>query len=380
MNDSCVACMADNNCGVGGLCLPNGACARSDNIIHASTGGMDVPGCGQTGSACTLERALIEVTATRNVIKLDDHDPAIYIPATNNFVVNVNVTIDARDAILHKKDNGPILTISAGKIAAIFGGMIEGATGTGGDGIQCASNATLTVDGTTFQANAESGIDASSCTLMVSNANIHDNSKASAGTLFAGIEVSQGSITISQSKIVSNKGGGITVNNNGKFAIVGNMFLSNGDPTVAAGGVSLTTATPGNRLEFNTFAENKSITAIGVGSGIQCLVTGFTAKNNIVWNNNGSSGVQVGGNCQHAYSDIGPMAVPGGPTGLDGGNNSSSDPMFVNPTMDLHVKSGSPVQGRASSTADLTGIASKDIDGHPRVAPADLGAYVVPAQ
>jgi hypothetical protein len=58
--------------------------------------------------------------------------------------------------------------------------------------------------------------------------------------------------------------------------------------------------------------------------------------------------------------------------------------MFVNETTDAHPKHGSPVHNQAKPNADLTGIASKDLDGHPRTAGvdvgADLGAYVVPAQ
>jgi len=379
-NHSCVACTRNDDCGTGGLCLPSGACASSDNIIHAvsTAAGMDVPGCGNPGTECKLERALTEVTASKNVIKLDDAGP--YTPDTNNFVVNVNVTIDARGAVLHHKaDNSPVLMINSDKSVTLFGGTIELAHGTNGDGIQCAANATLTVDTTTLQFNDESGIDASSCTLTVTNANIHDNSKAVGTTFFAGIEALKGTLTISRSKLVSNKGGGITVTN-GTFVVVGNMFLSNGDPMANAGGVSFTNSPPGNRLEFNTFANNKSTT--GIAPGIQCLVAGFKAQNNIVWSNTGNNptGVQVGGTCVQSYSDIGPPAIPS-ILGIDDGTNISSNPMLIDPTMDLHVKAGSPVQGKAHATpADLMGIASQDIEGHPRVVPADLGAYVVPAQ
>ena len=36
-NDSCATCVQDIECGTGGLCLPNGACAAAANTIHAAT-------------------------------------------------------------------------------------------------------------------------------------------------------------------------------------------------------------------------------------------------------------------------------------------------------------------------------------------------------
>jgi hypothetical protein len=43
------------------------------------------------------------------------------------------------------------------------------------------------------------------------------------------------------------------------------------------------------------------------------------------------------------------------------------------------VQASSPVKAKANPAADLAGLAAKDINGTPRVAPADIGAYVVPA-
>jgi hypothetical protein len=218
--------------------------------------------------------------------------------------------------------------------------------------------------------------------VSVTHAVIASNSK-STGTLFAGIDISNGTLTISRSQIVSNRGGGITVGSNGKFVIVGNMFLSNGDINGPAGGVLLSTSATGNRLEFNTIVDNK--TQSGVAPGIQCTANaGFTAQNNIVWNNNPPA-VQVGGGCLHAYSDIGTVPIPpvAPPAGLDAGNNHNDNPLFVGAT-NLEVTSTSPISGKANSNADIGGIAAKDIKGTARVlragAGADLGAYVVPGQ
>lgn len=390
--ETCGACIDDNDCGSGtGVCLPNGACADPAKVIHAiSSGGsvaMNTCGGMGVGNACDLDTALLAVRSGvggKSLIKLDDAGP--YKSNSSNFIVDVDTAIglmiDARNATLHPNGDGPILTINAGKGLTILGGTIESATGSGGDGIRCGMG-TLTVDGIVMRTNNESAINASMCTLTVTNARILDNGKTLAD-FHAGIEVDDGSTTISRSFFVSNRGGGLA-NNKAKFIIVGNVFLGNGEAAGSAfGGVSITMATKtGSRFEFNTIAENKS--QIAATGGVQCTAaTGFVAQNNVIWNNNsplGVAGIQVGGACPHAYSDVGPASVP---ALLDSGNNMNADPSFASEMTDVHPNSGSMVHERANPGADLTGIASKDLDGLLRVARpgfgTDLGAYLVPAQ
>jgi hypothetical protein len=394
-SDACVACVDDNDCGgLAGVCLPSGACAASTSIIHAiSAGGSETTSCGGTGvgNACTLDKALTLAAAGKNVIKLDDVGP--YVSGMMNFVVNtdiaVDLVVDARIATLNHHDDGPIITVANNKGLTILGGTISGAHGGNGRGIQCNNNAKLTIYDTTITASEEHGIQASSCNLTITHATIASNSK-STNALFAGIEVSSGALTISRSQILSNKGGGISLTNNGTFTIVGNVFLSNGDSTSSNfGALSLTTTVQGNRLEFNTLSDNKS--KVTLAAGIQCsapaepgapaTATDLTVQNNVVWANLGLPTSQVGGSCLHAFSDVGPTPIPGsGP--FDGGMNFSMNPMFLG-TADLRVNAASPIRGKANPKADLTGVAARDIQGTARVlrtgAGADVGAYVVPA-
>ncbi|HEU4732250.1 MAG TPA: right-handed parallel beta-helix repeat-containing protein [Kofleriaceae bacterium] len=378
----CVACVDDKDCGTAGVCLASGACAESDTIIHAVAAGglVNALTCGALGSACDLETALAvaKASSSKNVIKLDDPEPAVYKGNNANFLVDVDISsgliIDARGARIERgMDDAPILTINTGKGATLLGGTIQGAHGSGADAIRCNTGGTLTLQGTTLRMSDASGINASGCTVAVVDSNITDNNKA--GTTVPGIVISGGSVTISRSVIASNQGGGIVVNNLGKFIVVGNAFLANGDPGIINGGFTASTTASGNRLEFNTFAENKSDS--GIGAGVQCTVSGFTAQNNIIWNNNGPAGMQVSGNCKHAFSDIGPMSIIG-VTQFDGGNNLSMDPMFMSATTDLRLRAGTPVRGKANPAADLTGVAETDITHTKRTAPADLGAYVAP--
>jgi len=339
----CVACVDDNDCDAGaGVCLATGDCAAPSSIIHATPNGAGST-CGGTTTPCSLDAALITARTGPKVIKLDA--PGTYASATN-FVVDVDapgVTIDARNAILHRNSNGPIFTINDGKGVTILGGTIEGATGGGADGIRCGLNATLGVYGTTIRMNEGPGINAPmGCTL-----------------------------TLSRSRIESNQGGGLTTTN-GKFVIVGNMFLSNGGPVGQNAGVTISTGPDStNRFEFNTVANNATATGI-VTAGVDCKAgTGFTGSHNIIWNNTiagNASTPQTANSCIHIYSAIGPTAVAG--------TGNISDPPAL--SADGHLGPGSPALKKAELGADLSGLASRDIDGDLRVAPADLGADQVP--
>jgi len=383
-NNSCAAaCVSDDDCDTGGLCLPDGACAASASIIRAvANGGKNVRGCGvpEGPGACTLERALTEADDTKNVIKLDDNGP--YTPGTNNnFVVNKNVTIDARGsdlggAVLHPANatnNNPILTINSNKIVTIFGGKIEGPNNS--DGIFCDQTATLTIDGTIIDTIDKSAINArNGCKLTVTHATISNTSQG--GQFVASIlAAGNNSVTLSRSTLFSNKGGGISVTN-GTFVLVGNSFSNNGDTMSPVGGVLIATTTsdPMNRIEFNTIGSNRA-TSGGKAPGVDCTTgSGFIARNNIIWNNitgsGSTAGLQVGGTCQHAYSNI-QMPIAG--TVHDGESNQNIDPMFVAPIYDLHLQPTSPMIMQADPNANLDGVAAKDFDGDPRIAPGDIG-------
>jgi hypothetical protein len=185
-----------------------------------------------------------------------------------------------------------------------------------------------------------------------------------------GVSSSGGMLSVVQSRISGNRGGGIYLFG-GVFVIVGNVFFDNGWLMSTVGGISITTtASSESRLDFNSFALNTS--QDGVGPAIQCIAAAFTAKNNIMSDNRTSSLVanQFGGACMHAYTIARPGTLP------PGIGNGISDPLFVAPARgDLHLQANSPARRAADPASDLNGIASHDIDGNARVAPADIGAY-----
>lgn len=370
--NACAACVDDGDCGAAGVCLASGACADAASVIHAAPGGSTAAGCGDAATPCALEQALAGVTTSKNVVKLD---PGTYTPATSNFAVDANATIDLRGATLHAKVDGTLLEIRSGRTVSLLGGTVEGATN--GDGIVCNNAAALTVSDTTVRMIDRSAINAlSGCNLTVVHASITATS-LKAGAFIPAILANGDSVTVARSSLVANRGGGLAVNS-GTFVIISNAFLGNGSFNAAdgsgspTGGIAIsTTVNATNRLAFNTVTRNLIQSGIKSG-GVDCNAgTGVLGAYNIVWNNNPvPATTQVSGGCKHMYSDVGPTVLA---PGNDAGNTLNLDPQLVNDQSDPHLKSASPVRGYTSS-ADLSGYAARDIDGDLRTLPADLGA------
>lgn len=366
-NNACVACVDDVQDCQGGVCLATGDCADTTRIIHATSNSGQTTNCGDTTvNACSLLGALMLATAGKNVIKLDDPGPFLQ----NGFTVSNDVTIDARGATLRGADTGPVLTVMGGKTLTLLGGIIHGTAGTNGDGIKCSFGSMLAAVDTRIENNDLSGINADTCILNLTRVTVNNNSQ-SAGTFVPGINVNKGSITLVQSRIDSNNGGGLSITN-AVFQIIGNVFSNNGppgtpNPPSPIGGVFImTTGNPANRLDFNTITGNHA--QAGIGPGLQCTASSLAVRNNIIYNNNDNAVVQFLGNCQPMYSDLGFTTV-------DINNNTHADPMFGT---DFHLTASSSLLGKADPNSDLTGIASKDVDGEPRIkrsgAGADIGA------
>jgi hypothetical protein len=370
--DACIACATDDQCGTGGLCLATGACIAPTSILHAvsTQGSLDGATCGGIDKPCTLSTALAAVTATRNVIKLDD--AGTYTPdatvLSGNFAITTTVTIYATGATLHRKNMGAILSIADTGSLTLHDGTLEQAAG---DGISCSAAGSLTVDGATIKNCDNSAINATNCSVTVTHAMLTNNSQVGVNTgRFPGINISGGSITLSQSEITGTRGGGLVVAS-GQFVIVGNAILANGDNSGATGGVTVAVAADvTDRFEFNTVAANMGPN--GAVAGVQCTGGPLAVKNNIIWDNNGASAKQVSGSCVYSYSDIGPTAVSS--DNDSGVGNFNLNPNLANEMNDPHLQSGSMAIGKADQASDLSGLATLDIDSEPRKVPIDPGA------
>jgi hypothetical protein len=289
-------------------------------------------------------------------------------------MVTNDVTIDARvngGGTLSRSDNGPVITVMGGKTLTMLGGIVHGTVNKNGEGIKCSGQGSgLVAVDARIENNDLSGINADMCTVNLTRVTIINNSQKS-GTFVPGINVSMGSIGLTQSRIDSNNGGGLSITS-ATFQIVGNVFSNNGplgvpDPPSTIGGIFImTTGNSANRLDFNTITGNHA--QPGNGPGLQCTAGSLSVRNNIIYNNNDNLAAQFGGNCQPTYSDLGFVTI-------DVNNNMHADPMFG---AAFHLTETSSLVGNADPNSDLTGIAEKDIDGEKRSkrsgAGADIGA------
>jgi hypothetical protein len=357
---ACRACVAHGEC-ASNVCLPDGSCAAEDQVAYVTTNGANTD-CTRTSPCAEVADAL----AT--------HRP--YVKLKNS--VAEAVTIEDQDVML-LADSGvaltamsqcSLLTVKGTSKVSVYDLSLEGANATGSNPvvyIPAGATGSVSLTRVKIENGGDDGIlsSATGGTLTVSQSTINGNAGG-------GITATGGTLTVSQSTINGNTGGGITVTS-GTFAIVGNVFFNNGNQAGGTGGVSITTAqNASNRLEFNSF--NKNQVQDGLGAAIHCVAGTFTARNNILSQNGTLTNMeQVGGTCMHAYSIVRPGTVPGG-TG-----NTSMDPLFANTTTgNLHLMPASPALGAADPAADLSGLAAYDIDGDIRAAPADLGADAVP--
>jgi hypothetical protein len=377
---ACRACAVHADCAASLACLPDGSCGTDANVAYVDPAGTD-------NTTCTKATPCIKLSAA-----LATNKPYVKLHGKTDEAVDQAISIDSHNvtlladpgAQLTSTKNGLLLEVKGSSQVSIYDLEITGASGGAGFGISLPAGNTaklelnrakvtsnvaggisisggnVEVSQTTIGSNQGNGITANSGALTVSRSTINGNQAI-------GISNS-GALTVSQSVISGNQGGGIAVMS-GTFVVVGNFFFNNGNVGSAVSGIAIgTTESPINRLEFNSFNQNRA--QGGVGQGVSCVAGAFTAKDNIL-SNNGTLTLtdQVSGSCTHAFSILHPAPKP--PLGT----NSGEDPMFVDETKgDLHIQATSLARHYADPAADLTGIASHDIDGDLRVAPADIGA------
>jgi hypothetical protein len=343
---TCRACATHAECPLSSACLPDGRCAAPTAVAYVQAGATGAQPCTKAAPCGTLQEGVTAITQSRPYIKISGTAPLTASAITTIDGKAVTILADP-GAKLDRTGDGAILEVrNTGADVRIYDLEITGATGAAGDvGILIPASGMPKLTLTRVKVTNNQG---------------------------GGIAASGGSLSVTESTISGNSGGGISVMN-GTFVIVGNVFFGNGSLMGTIGGISIsTTQNEANRLEFNSFNSNQ--TQLGVGAAIHCIAGTFTARNNILSENGTLTNMeQVGGTCAHAYSIVRPGALPAGP------GNSAVDPLFVNTTTgDLHLRPGSPALGAADPSADLTGVAARDLDGNLRVAPADIGADEVP--
>ena len=409
--DGGAACAEHAQCATSNVCLPDGTCADPAQVAYVDPAGSDNPDCSKT-SPCT--KVMSALASNRPYVKLHGTiDEAVTINRDVTLLADPGTTLtttggDVRGVPILSvagQENGVLRPIRVG----IYDLEVTGAHGPFfGYGIeQVNSHDTIELHRSKVTNNANGGIVGNGGTLTVTDSTVSGNGLTGTAAVSygenSGIYVMETTLTVSRStldgnrtfgvylfghgtttsrlilsgnKISGNGSGGLDVLNAVSVNIVDNFFFANGSGSSSAGGLiveGLMTSEPETSLlELNSF--NQNLAKDGAGTAIQCA-TGVTlaARSNILSENGTSSNhEQVGGPCTHSYSIVQPGTLP------PGMGNLAMDPRFKSATGDLHIQAGSPAAGAADPSSELTGLAAQDIDGDPRMAPADIGADEIP--
>jgi predicted outer membrane repeat protein len=271
--------------------------------------------------------------------------------------------------------------------------FISNTAGDSGGGIAVVNNSSaVIVDTHLFSNTADHGgggieVDVSA-QAQITSVVIEHNSADYGG----GIAVRGGaSAFISGTRVISNtaneSGGGVGIWNNGPVVVMANTIISDNYGTGGGGlsmwepgstftgtnllivdnrsgpgpaGIALSDSSGGQLMNV-TVVGNDSATGFD-GAEISGPASGFPIVNSIFWGN-GTDGANLGGNNLNvSYSDV--------QGGFAGTGNINADPLFIGGG-DYHLGVGSPCIDKGTSA----GAPTHDIEGTPRDAVPDMGAY-----
>jgi hypothetical protein len=370
-NDVCTGCTKHTDCPESNTCLPDGSCAQSSDVAYVDGS------TGRDNTQCTKEMPCLKIdqaAAVKGIVKVSG-------TVTARCSLNDrNVTILAEPGAKlapQSGDSGNVFEVTGNSNIQVYDLQIsDGDRSTPGSGVTVSDPANLELTRVVLRDNGGNGATIRGGNLTCTQCLIAHNGDR-------GIYATAGVTTVLQSTIVSNLSGGVCLLDNSSFHIVENFIYGNGQINrVISGGVYIQDnqqmGAPANELNFNSISHNTTFET-NLGQGIHCTIGGtpLIASNNIIWDNgmNPATSMQVdsGAGCSFAFSDIGPMGIG------SANSNMNTDPMFLNEASgDLHLNKDSPVVGKADPNATLSGLAAKDIDGQPRIAPADIGADQLP--
>jgi parallel beta helix pectate lyase-like protein len=360
-SDVCTGCTRHADCPESNTCLPDGACALSTDVAYVDgTAGVDGAPCTKAMPCTKIQDAV----AAKPIVKVSG---TIKDRCSLNNIKGIKILANP-DAKLEPMNNGVALEIKGDSNIEVYDLQISKEKDPAMPAVALTEMAALLFARVTVRDNPGNGISVTGGRLTCIGCLIASNG-------LRGIDASAGTTTVTQSTLIDNTSGGIRLTGPAAFHIVGNFIFRNGQPgKAAASGIAIQVdiqpqGAPPNELNFNSISRNA---AVELAQGIQCSTgTPLTANNNIVWNN-GSIGkmVQIDANgCTYRFSDIGPLPLVPDLT------NMNTDPAFQNEASgELHLTKDSQVRHKADPSANLSGLAAKDIDGVMRTAPTDMGA------
>lgn len=333
---ACRSCGKHTDC-ASAACLPDGSCGSDVNVAYVAATG--------TGTACTKAAPCgtlaAAVAKAKTYVKIAAG--GIVKDAQVTTIDGKGVTILADEgAKLDRDGDGAVLEVrSANADVKIFDLEITGASGTSG-----ANGIDVNPNGGTPK-------------LALTRVKLTGNQGL-------GLSAQGGTVTISQSTISANPGGGISISN-AAFDITNNFIYRNGNSTTATvGGASIAPmASSASVFAFNTVVDNQIQNSGALAGGVFCDTSGFAAANNIVARNYVSNdpnraNANTSGICTFPTSTL---------------SVSLAGIAFVRPDdnpYDYHLLAGSSAIDQAT-TQSTVGV---DVDGdvRPQGAQKDIGA------
>ena len=334
---ACRGCTAHTDCPLSDVCLPDGSCADTNVVAYVAPTGTGTA-CSKSSPCGILDNAL---QTSKPFVKI----AAGLVKDTKTTTIDGKVVSIFADlgAKLDRDGDGAIIEVrSANANVSIYDLEITGASGSAG-----ADGVLLTPNG---------GVPKLSLTRVKVDTNQGNGITSSGGTL-----------TVTQSTISGNTGGGIVISGAATvFVIAENFIYRNGNTSSAAAGGISAVPSGASKLEFNTIVDNQANSGAASAGGVFCDQGAFVAGGNLIFRNTGGStgSAQTFGNCTYGNSFVN--------TGTSSVDNS---PAFARPNtqpFDYHLTSTSPV-----TIIDAAGTCTgPDFDGDARPigAGCDLGA------
>lgn len=347
----CRGCSADAECASDVCHELTGACVDETAAVYVAATGADNASCSRTNPCATFAAGVNALTATRTTIKVADGN------YTGGFLLRRTPPLQTATILIsgsHTGWDGAVLTAMGQVSVENIEAVIEGITiqGANQDGIQ--NKGTTTLSRVLITGGAEDGIDGRGNKLTVLDSRIENNT-------LVGIDCLGSDLEVQRSQIVSNKQGGILVQN-GAFTIVNNVIAKNGSAlTGMFGGAKLAPSSGGAAVfRFNTVANNLIGSTV---AGVTCD-TPVTVEDSILSNSTIIPN-ELAGACTPKYCLFGANAP-------NGNGNLMGAPMFVNAPTDYHLLPGSPAIDKADPAATET----TDFEGahRPTGAARDIGA------
>lgn len=342
-NFNCRGCEANLECNSLICDIDTTSCALEADILYV--GAVEGGGTPIMGGECTLA-----------------------MPCTT-IVHALTKVADDRNTIVVAAGNYPLpLTINGETVSIIGQGVVTVNPDISGSGraLTVLSSAVVSLDNVNIipDPNSDAGSDA----VFVDNATLSITNAEISGARDIGVLAENGAtLTISQSTVSSNDGGGLDIDGS-SFTIVNNFIVLNGSNDATVPGVKITYTGSTQQFDFNTIAANTVNGAVDA-TNVDCsLGMPMTAIGNIIYDGSSLSALpdlDANINCTFEYSDIEGLAAVG--TNLD------TPPIFANTiTGDYHLAAGSPLIGAAAGASPVPDL---DVDGDPRPsATPDIGA------